>query len=533
MLYNNFHANEVNKVGIVMNREKKLNKKNDIKEKNKNKKNVLLFVFSFIFILLAVSAIWSKIYFGKLSFNQIIYAISMPLKGTDHSLITKYIVFAILPSILLTYSLYHLYNKVVVRKFLDKLERRRRETLSKRILSLVTCIFVIIGLYFAEVTWNISGYISASNVNSNFIENHYFHPEEQEIKFPENKRNLIYIYLESMETSYQNRKSGGGFEVSRIPELTKLAEENISFSRTEDFVGGYNPYNTTWTIAGMVAQTAGLPLNIPVGRNQMSRFEEFMPGVTNLGDILEENGYKNYIMFGSDAKFAGRDNYYSQHGNYEIYDLKWALESGKLPEGKNDFWGFQDSRLFQYAKEKLREISKEDEPFNFTLLTVDTHAQDGYLNEYSSKLFDDQYSNVIRGSSRQVYDFVRWIQKQDWYENTTIILTGDHLTMDKDYDEEMDEDTIRGVYNCIINPFPGVEKNARLKNREFTTLDGFPTILAAIGCDIKDDSLGLGVNLFSDKETLAEIYSYEALDEEFKKSSEFYYKEFLGIGRNK
>ena len=64
----------------------------------------------------------------------------------------------------------------------------------------------------------------------------------------------------------------------------------------------------------------------------MSTQSEFLPGVINLGDILEENGYKQYFLMGSEAEFAGRDLYYKQHGNYTIYDYNYSLENGEIPE---------------------------------------------------------------------------------------------------------------------------------------------------------------------------------------------------------
>ena len=91
-----------------------------------------------------------------------------------------------------------------------------------------------------------------------------------------------------------------------IPELTALAQENTDFTSQEDsqLNGGYTPGNTTWTIAGIAAQSMGVPLNI--GNNDYNRnFEEqskFLPSVKGLGDILEEEGYQNYFMCGSMAR---------------------------------------------------------------------------------------------------------------------------------------------------------------------------------------------------------------------------------------
>ena len=64
---------------------------------------------------------------------------------------------------------------------------------------------------------------------------------------------------------------------------------------------------------------------------------------------------------------------------------------------------------------------------------------------------DIQYANVISCPSRKVKDFVEWIQQQDFYENTTIVLCGDHLTMDADFCEDIDSSYVRKAYTAYIN----------------------------------------------------------------------------------
>ena len=122
-------------------------------------------------------------------------------------------------------------------------------------------------------------------------------------------------------------------------------------------------------------------------------------------------------------------------------------------------------------------------------------------------------------SSRQVYEFVNWIQQQKFYQDTTTVLVGDHLTMDSDFCQEVSDNYQRTVYNAFINS--SVE-TTNLKNRKFTTLDIFPTTLASMGVQIEGDKLGLGVNLFSNKETLAEQMGYKKLDGKLKEKSLFY-----------
>ena len=91
------------------------------------------------------------------------------------------------------------------------------------------------------------------------------------------------------------------------------------------------------------------------------------------------------------------------------------------------------------------------------------------------------------------------------------------------YDKHGGE-TLRKVYNVIINsPIEPLKENYRL----FTTMDLFPTTLAAIGVDIEGDRLGLGTNLFSDKKTLAEEYGYEELFDDLGRASQFDNETFL------
>ena len=92
-------------------------------------------------------------------------------------------------------------------------------------------LLTVTGLY----TWNrldIGEYIKNQMTDSDFINLYYVSPAETELVFPEKKRNLIYIFLESVETTYADEESGGGFSFNCIPELTEIATNYVSFSGT-------------------------------------------------------------------------------------------------------------------------------------------------------------------------------------------------------------------------------------------------------------------------------------------------------------
>ena len=397
---------------------------------------------------------------------------------------------------------------------------------SRRALALTLAVLIFsMGLFTVKL--NLVRFVSAAATESQFIEDHYVDPNYTKLTFPEQKRNLVYIFLESMETTFGETDAGGPIYDDFIPELTLLAEENVNFSNDDGLGGALSFSGTTWTAAALVTQTSGLNVQVPLDAEYFGGENGYMPGVVSLGEILEEQGYNQTLLVGSDAEFGGREAYFTEHGNYNIVDTNTMKARGWLPEDYKVWWGIEDAKLFGAAKLELTALAAQGEPFNFTMLTCDTHFPDGYYCQDCQGEYSEQYPTVARCSSRKVYDFIRWIQAQPFYENTTIVICGDHLTMDPDFMQEVDENYQRTIYNCIINaPVEPVQE----KNREFGTYDMFPTTLAALGVQIEGDRLGLGTNLFSGKQTLCEMYGFETLDWELQKRSEFYNTRFLGLG---
>jgi phosphoglycerol transferase len=89
----------------------------------------------------------------------------------------------------------------------------------------------------------------------------------------------------------------------------------------------------------------------------------------------------------------------------------------------------------------------------------------------------------------------------------------------------VENDYTRHVYNCFIN---AAAEAKYTKNRQFSAMDMFPTTLAAMGCAIEGDRLGLGTNLFSNQPTLMERFGYSKLCNELSKKSGFYEDQFYG-----
>ena len=475
---------------------------------------ILLFCANVIFFL----AVWLLKKYDNVCFDQFLYQIKSSARGADNSLVLSgFLYMGGFGSILtaLEVGFYYLLFYKVFKKI--KFLALKSAVPVAVICLLASCVFFCFKLGAVS-------YIITTNSKSDFFEENYVKPESVKLNFPKNKRNLIFIFAESIESTYASKEEGGQFEQNFIPELCFLAEQNINFSNTKG-LGGITMYDgTSWTAAGMFSATSGLTVKVPVFTNAYARSENFMPGVYTVGDILEKNGYNQVILMGSDAGFANRDLYFKQHGNYKIVDINSVKKDGKLPSSYKQWWGFEDKKLFEYAKEEITELSKKDEPFNLTLLTADTHFPNGYLCEDCQDDYDSQYSNVLRCSSKKINEFVEWIKKQDFYDNTTIIIMGDHLTMDPEFMNNVEKGYNRTIYNCIINSAIPSENE---KERQFATFDLMPTTLASLGVEIEGERLGLGTNLFSDKKTITEKYGYDYSNRELAKKSEFYNKKIL------
>ena len=483
---------------------------------------ILMIIISVLGFILYNLGNWVLDTWGLLSIDEIIFHLKVPLDGTNSDVVLDGInacvplaVLVLFLSIFLIIGLRNKHGKCMIALFL---------------VAVIACGSAGRAAYEVYDELDVKEYLVSQKKESHFIEQNYVDPRTTKITFPEQKRNLIYIYLESMESTFASKGDGGGLDFNCIPELTTLAEENTNFSNSDKLGGGYPAYGGTWTMAGIFSQTSGIPIKNSEQTDDvnatLAEQSSFSSQARNLEDILADEGYNQCFMIGSDATFGGRRAYFESHGKgkTEICDYNTAKENGQIPEDYYVWWGYEDQKLFANAQEKLTELSSKDEPFNFTMLTVDTHFEDGYVCEQCQNEFgDNQYANVMACSSRQVDAFVKWIQQQPFYENTTIVISGDHLTMDSDFCNDVSEDYERSVYNVFINLPEGLDTSfEKTHNREFATLDMFPTTLAAMGVTIEGDSLALGVNLFSDEQTLTEQYGRKGLDKELMKKSKFY-----------
>ena len=507
-----------------------------------NKKHLWKPIVAFVILLLAnllmFLTIWMSKKYDQVSLDQFIYQIKTSAAGANRSLMNSAYVrvgvygavltlIELLAYLIVSGTLFYWISKAFhiekLREFLVNCKALRYVANAMPFLAVGMLVFSI---GFFTVKMNFVEYATGFLTKSTFIEDNYADPEEVTLTFPEKKRNLIYIFLESLEVTFAEPEAGGYIVDNFMPELTALAENHVNFSHDDNLGGALSYWGTNWTAAAMVTQTAGVPVQVPVLATNFGGDDPYMPGVVSIGELLDDAGYHNTLLVGSNADFGDRDDYFKDHGDFEIIDTESLKAEGRLDPDYRVWWGFEDAKLFQYAKEELTRLSQEEEPFNFTMLTCDTHFPNGYRCNLCQTEYKKKYPNVVACASRQLDEFIKWIQEQPFYENTTIVLCGDHLTMDPNFMQPVDPQYQRSIYNCIINP---ATEPVNEKNRQFGTFDMMPTTLAAMGVTIEGDRLGLGTNLFSDKKTLTEEYGHAYVNREFQKYSRFYNKVLLGM----
>ena len=113
-----------------------------------------------------------------------------------------------------------------------------------------------------------------------------------------------------------------------------------------------------------------------------------------LSDILDQYGYTQIFAMGSEKQFEDRDILLENH-KISIHDLNYYKNKNIIPQDYHVFWGIEDYKLFEIAKEELTNLGKEDKPFSYSLLTVDSHFPSGFTcNECETK-YDKAITFII------------------------------------------------------------------------------------------------------------------------------------------
>ena len=231
-------------------------------------------------------------------------------------------------------------------------------------------------------------------------------------------------------------------------------------------------------------------------------------------DILNNNGYKQLFFQGNSGLYNDFRDFVIDHKIDEVYgpeDLIQRLRLDTLSRIRNQrFKTVPDKEVFKFANQILDTIS---EPFSLKFFTIDTHAPNGLYDPDCIKASDEsnedeQLKAAAQCVSRELNKFITTVKSRPFYENTTIVVFGDHLFMGTRLVKDFPD---RKWINIFINsPKSPISEEDRI----FSDIYMLPTILSSINFSIEGDRLGFGTNLFSDKKTLIEQIGLDSLNKE-------------------
>lgn len=303
------------------------------------------------------------------------------------------------------------------------------------------------------------------------------------------RRNLVFIYAESLERTYFNEDIFPGL----IKELRELEREGTTFTTIEQM------YGAGWTIAGMVASQCGIPLVTPSHGNSMAGMDTFLSNAVCLGDILDRKGYRLEYYGGADLEFAGKGKFYSTHAFSEVRGRHELTPT--LPDRySGSSWGLYDDTLLDIAFERFQKLSEDDGPFGLFLLTLDTHHSQGDPSGSCKGITYRDGSNAILNavacSDHLISAFVERIRRSRYGSSTVIVVASDHLSLRNTAYDLLAKAERTNLFMIIDPASDGPEEIAR----RGSALDIGSTILPFLGLR---GSLGLGRDLRGGEESLA------------------------------
>ncbi len=248
-----------------------MNKKAYIEKLNRNKRRkwpyIIGLILLFIGLLLAFSVKWIYDTYGNITIYSILYLINSPMSGTDSTYIISYIKQSLLPvlaiMVLIIFLTNNFYRKNIV-LIVKKASKKMKITLFPFMWLRTVALLIGIITVGVSCTWGyyrtgLNIYIQNTLTVSNFYEEYYVDPATAKLEFPEKKRNLIYLSVESLEKTLESKENDGNKEPNHLPYCTQLQNKYIAVEN-EKGGQGYIVEGGGWTMGAMVSQMAGIPL---------------------------------------------------------------------------------------------------------------------------------------------------------------------------------------------------------------------------------------------------------------------------------
>ncbi|WP_188206158.1 LTA synthase family protein [Alkalibacillus aidingensis] len=220
--------------------------------------------------------------------------------------------------------------------------------------------------------------------------------------------------------------------------------------------------------------------------------------------IEEEKGYKSYAFHANNGSFWNRNVMYETLGYDEFYDV----ESYDFEPEDEIGWGLNDKKYFEQSIDLMKDI---DEPYFAKFITLTHHfpfeipPEEASIEPHDSDSVTlNQYFQTARYTDEAIEQFINQLKDEGMYEDSIIIISGDHYGISSYHNEAMGEFLGKDITPYEEAQLQRVPFIVHIPDRDHTgtlsrlsgQIDFKPTILNMLGIENEKDIV-FGNDLFS------------------------------------
>ncbi|WP_096185947.1 LTA synthase family protein [Evansella halocellulosilytica] len=254
-----------------------------------------------------------------------------------------------------------------------------------------------------------------------------------------------------------------------------------------------------------------------------------------LPEMLRDIGYHTASFHANDETFYNRDVMYENLG----YDRYYSFDDYDINEDNTVGWGLKDIDWIEQSMEYVEEIRK---PFYGTFLTLTNHfpyeldPEDHFIDRYDSESeIVNRYFPTVRYTDEAMKDLVEKLKEQGIYENTMLVMYGDHYGIaESHYDElgdyldkDLDQfESVKLERVPLIIHIPGME--GETISSVSGQIDVMPTLMNLLGIQ-EEEFFMFGSDLLNDqREDFAVLRNGTVITDEIIYTAETCYDNHTG-----
>ena len=167
----------------------KIDTEKEVNNKKLTKKeHVFVLFIIFLSAFMVLSIYWLHQNTGNVTLEQLIFHLKVPMKGTNTDMVWDYMQWTFIRVFMIVMGIGAI---IILFEHFIKIQREKK----KKILYMFSKIVLVTSVVIVMLIMNVYGFAKNQITASTLIEEEYIDPLNANITFPEQKQNLIYIFL--------------------------------------------------------------------------------------------------------------------------------------------------------------------------------------------------------------------------------------------------------------------------------------------------------------------------------------------------